>query len=1155
MTAKQGSLPFDTAAASGPTNAAAKGTAATTSRRPAPARKKDSQHGPGQYGPDGHAPNGHGRGGQKPEQQRASRQPAAPREPRQPLQPDMQQPDKQQADQQVPEKLQPDNQQPGHQRPDQQRAGRQPFGAHDEQTSHPDSPRPIRIVSWRADFVQALADHLAAMPANKRAETLVVFPHRRPVRHLQRALADHPDIRKPCLMPEAMSFADMVAAVRRELDPAPLRQAGLLDQVGVLRTIVDSLRDASGGPTDERRDPRPGKRTLLDDLPRDPARFLPWGVRLARLCEELLRQGLTPANLPHVGDEVAPFAAALLEQLGDIFREYVEALPRLGWTTPGADCRFAADNVSHACTSFGARPLILAGFYALSGTEDTLFHALWQSCGAEVFWHTDPALAPEAPAHGREVTKRAVHGRGVRTRAVHGRKETTRSVHGREAHWATIEHQLLLRQWGARTELFPAMETGGCEPTFVEGFDLHSQLSVLQQELQNADDLEQTAVVLPSSGSLPPVLHHLPEQDVNISMGYPLERTSLAQLLETLLTLQENRDTQGRYHWKDTANLLRHPYMKMLRVESGKRLRRVLSTWERAVRTGSAYVHPLDWRPVYGEQPLTEADDETVEPLRQKLVDVCFEGFAHMTSLGAAADALERLAGLLLENGGDVWRTHPLDAECLFRLLDAVVPELRESSLADEDYPAEVVCAVLRQLVADQRVSFEPEPLTGMQVLGMLETRLLSFRRLYVLDAVEDRLPGSSPYDPLLPDALRPLIGLPDSRERDNVAAHNFHRLLQGAGHAVILYQTGVQTGLLDDKSVRSRFVEQLLWEREQRDGALVVADGKRPDGSVPLRAVSFSVSPVPRSVPPVEKTEAIRSALDEQLTTRGLTPTLFDNYLRCPKQFFYSYVCGLRPPREIDESGDNAAFGSVMHAVLQRFLEPHLNSELDPASLNAAELVELFRRMINESDFIHQVRYDTRAALLAAGEWRLRRFLENKPRTTVLALEHTFSTTAIWGGLTIPLRGQADRIDRRSKGLVVLDYKTGSVKKVNKKLWSTQSLWERMDEPQSMDGNELLRDVGKLAPSVQLPLYMHMAREEYAEPPHNAALVELRQQGAEVPLFPAKMDEQEREEAVENQTPALMDFLVRHMRECPTFTPEPSRLCDYCDFRGPCGA
>lgn len=968
------------------------------------------------------------------------------------------------------------------------------------------SAAPIRIVSWRADFVQALADHLAQMPAEQRSEALIVFPHRRPVRHLQRALAQHPQVKKPCIMPEAMSFADMVAAIRRELDPAPLRQAGLLDQVGLLRSVVEELQGE--------------EHTLLGKLPPEPARFLPWGIRLARLCEELLRQGATPSNLLHVSDELAPYAAALLGQIGDIFARYVEALPRQGWSTHGSDCRFAADNVRHACSSFGSRPVIMAGFYALSGSEDTLFRALWQHCGAEVFWHTDPAL-----------------------------------VTGERAHWATEEHRLLLRSWGATAELVAADEPGGCEPTFVEGFDLHSQLSVLQQELAEARDLEQTAVVLPSSGALPPVLHHLPEIDVNISMGYPLERTSLSQLLETLLTLQENRDAQGRYHWKDLANLLRHPYLKMLQTENGPRLRRVLSVWERAVRTGSAHVDARQWLPGYGEPPLAEPHDHLAEPLRNRLMDVCLDGFSDLTTLGRAADALEALTGLLLEHGGDVWRTHPLDAECLFRLLDAVVPELRESSLADEDYPPEVIFAIVRQLVADQRVSFEPEPLMGLQVLGMLETRLLRFRRLYVLDAVEDRLPGSSPYDPLLPDSLRPVLGLPDSRERDNVSAHNFHRLLQGAEETVILYQTGVQPGLLDDKSVRSRFVEQLLWEREKSDGTLVRADRQAADGCTPLRTVSFSVSPVPSDIAPVEKTDDMIRTLDTRLTEKGLTPTWLDTYLRCPKQFFYGYVCGLRPPREVDEDGDRAEFGSVLHKVLQEYFSNRLDSPLQPEDLDADELVDLFRREVAHSDFIEQVRYDTRAALLASGEWRLRRFLRKMPPTTIVALEQPMQSVRQHDGLNIPIRGTADRVDRRENGLMVLDYKTGRVKKVHKKLWTDESLWERISDPAELLGGELLQDVASAASSLQLPLYLHLAYATYDELPANAALVELQTEGAEVALFDKKQDEDLRQRAVLQQTPLLVEYLVRHMRGCPVFEATPSRLCDYCDFRGPCGA
>ena len=62
---------------------------------------------------------------------------------------------------------------------------------------------------------------------------------------------------------------------------------------------------------------------------------------------------------------------------------------------------------------------------------------------------------------------------------------------------------------------------------------------------------------------------------------------------------------------------------------------------------------------------------------------------------------------------------------------------------------------MLLELVRAERVPFEADPLTGLQVLGMLETRLLRFSRVFLVDVTDDRLPGAPIRSPLLPDSLR----------------------------------------------------------------------------------------------------------------------------------------------------------------------------------------------------------------------------------------------------------------------------------------------------------------------------------------------------------------------------------------------------------------
>jgi RecB family exonuclease len=954
---------------------------------------------------------------------------------------------------------------------------------------------PIRIIPWTDRFVEGLGAELAARPDLHRHT--VVFTHDRPRRYLREYFKQCPDLPRPCRMPEISHMGSFVQGIRDELS-GPMRQANRLDRIELLyRTVHDLRREGRG---------------LLGQLPElEREQFLPWGARLADLMEDLFRQDADPVDIRLAGGEVADYASALLEQLSAIHESYLGKLDRLGWTTPGLDLRFAAANTDAAAELFRDRRIVAAGFYALSRSEDMLMKSLWQRGLLEVWWHSDPELAEH-----------------------------------RKGHWAVFEHRDWQRLWRAPVEVYGNATERTPDLRFVEGFDRHSQLKALGEELRAHPEHDDTAVVLPDPGALMPVLHHLPEEDVNISMGYPLDRTPLARLLDILIRLQENRDENGLYLWKDCVALLRHPFIRML---GGDEYRRTLHLHEGELRLGPARVDPRHWEPPFGEAPLDDVLPDAVEPVRREMLGTCLSGFATVETLAALADALEGLGRLLHEHGKDVLNAHLIDAECLYRLLQGTAPALRDTLASHEPFKQPVLFAMLRQELSAERVSFEPEPLSGMQVLGVLETRLLHFRKLILLDAVEERIPGTNPHDPLLPDTLRLELGLPGVRRRDYVAAYNFHRLIKGADEAVILYQSGENPGLLDSKSIRSRFVEQLLWEEEKKLGR-VVEVGK----SDLLRPVTMRSSAVPTDVPGIPVTEEIRAELLKRLEKKPLSPSRLDTYLRCPKLFFFEYMAGIREDsRPEDELSSHV--GNAIHDTLESFLTPHLGRSVDVSGLGADILTSTFEEQLAENSVFRHLPFDVFETIRRTGRERLLSFLHSQGTATPLALEKGYEGSIEFDGRSIPFFGKLDRVDRRQGGIVILDYKTGTIKKPAAKFWEGE-LWDRMasHDPDAPDPL-LLPDLYKSLGSVQLPAYLHIYKNDTGETPWDAALVELKDKGEEKPLFLKKWEEADRAEIIDDMIPRLLGFALRHMTAAQSFEAVTGRHCDWCAFRRSCGS
>ncbi|MBG0791046.1 MAG: PD-(D/E)XK nuclease family protein [Desulfovibrionaceae bacterium] len=965
--------------------------------------------------------------------------------------------------------------------------------------------RPIFLIPWHTDFMAALTDMVAASDAP--ADLTVLFPHNRPRRHLKGLLAAHPGVARPFRMPRMTSISDFVADLHRRLNPQTTALANPLDRVELLYQVAHDLRDRGDG--------------LLARLPKlDREQFLPWGSKLASLMDDLMRQDLEAQDLKYMEGEVPPYAAALLEQLHDIHELYVARLEERGWTTPGLSARYVLGRLDAVAETLEGKTVLAAGFYALSGTEDKLFRFLWERGSLLPVIHSDPALAEDG-----------------------------------HSHWAAAEHAAWLKRWRVQPELPDGIDTAPRQTAvrFCEGYDRHSQLAGLAGDLRACDSLDGTAVVLPDEGALLPVLHMLPAVDAelepNISMGYPLNRTSLARLIETLLQLQENRSAKGRYYWKDVIALIRHPYLRLLGPED-RPLRPVFHQWEAAIRKGEKFLDPLAFEPNWDDPALQKVDGQAVMPLLKDILDCCLTRFESVDTLAGLADCLASLAALLHGQGEKLWHTYLIDAECLFRLTASVIPQLKDAEMSAQAFGRSTLHSFLRSMLAQERVSFEPDPISGLQVLGVLETRLLHFRRLFVLDAIEERLPGTNPYDPLLPDPLRSLLGLPDARERDNVSGYNFYRLLMGADEAVIFYQSGIQPGLLDSKSVRSRFVEQLLWQREARAGRVL----KPEDGVV--RAVTFPASSLPSGPPDIPVTEAMHAALVDKLTAKGLSPSSLDRYLTCPKQFFYSYLTRVRPVDMVDEEGDKSEFGTLVHAALKEFLLPHLGVEKELSKIDPEPLLAAFDESFRASSLFARLPLDTRLGLMETGRYRLKEFVRNQKTATLLALEEPFETRLEIEGLSIPFKGRIDRIERRGQDVYILDYKTGKRTVMpTKNFWQDMELRDRMETfgPDVVDP-DLASDLARAVSSVQLPAYLRLYATAGQPAPANAGLIKLADGGKEQLLFPAKWTEDELAEAVDEVAPLLVESLVRHMVLATRFAPRTGAHCAWCAFTNPCG-
>ena len=997
------------------------------------------------------------------------------------------------------------------------------------------SAEPILVFPWQRPFLPDLKAFLTSTGKGRPGAALLIVPHNRPWRYLTKLYAEQG---YQGLLPKVMTLADVISAWRAQTSASPLHTANVLDRVALLHQCVMDLAQSDEG--------------LAARFARmDMAHFLPWGLRLSNLLEEMLGQRVAVVDLTHVEQEVSDPAASLLGALGRIGKAYVAALEARHWTTPGFDAfTITQDGVAlpRFFTPADDRPVVMAGFSLLTGSEEALLHRLWQA-GGQICLHADPALAL-----------------------------------GATPHWACDAQAAWLRRWKApvRLAVEPTQDEAAHKPriSFFAGYDCHSQLKALHEELARPNNVSikasdaasglasasgapSTAVVLTDSALLMPVLHHLPNKDVNVSMGYPLERSPLNRLLEALLQLQESRTEDGRYYWRNLLQCLRHPYLNLLRVDDGGAaplyLREVLRSIEGKIRGGARFVD-LD---EMARQCAPEIQPALLQLFEDALRVLVRQPGQAETTEGMAL-CLQNICDFLLRNGGDMWRHFPLDAEAMYRLARHAAPVLRQNCLAQTPFPASVLHGIVREVLQQERVPFEAEPLTGLQVMGMLETRLLHFDRVLIVDATDDKLPGNPAQDPLLPDSLRQVLGLPDARRRERATAHTLYRLCAGAREVRFFWQEGIsRSALFDGKKSRSRFVEQLLWEEEQRRGDLLVA-GQEPLGMA--RCVVRSSPVAPKSLP---RTQALHDAM-QALLQKPLSPTRLDVYQQCPLRFAWQYLCKLHPPQEVNEGDDPAAVGTCVHDTLRALYEPYLNKEVRRGDISHETMLARFHESLEKADLRKLLPPDSCLMLEEAAPVRLQRFLDNQPDSTVIvALEKQLDATLLLAGGEYSFTGIMDRIDRRDEHLHILDYKTGGLKLHEGSLWGDILFFRRIDnllaalrqtlppgayepDPQMLEDMEALFDeLRPRLPSLQLPCYVSMAVGCDLGPVGDAALVELRDAGKEHPLFGGLVDE-DLTDAIA-YCHAALSLVLLHMRHAPAFTARPDRHCDWCPYASLC--
>ena len=689
----------------------------------------------------------------------------------------------------------------------------------------------------------------------------------------------------------------------------------------------------------------------------------------------------------------------LWEDMNGVYEKFKASLASEGLAYEGMLYREVVEQISKkGPTLFEGKHFVFVGFNALNRCEEELFDYLQTAGKASFYWDFDNYyLEDQTQEAGFFLRKNLI----------------------RFPNTGYIPECESLRSFSKTMKIVNiASQVGQAQ---VAGAELLTQFS---GEL----NFDETAVVLCDEELLLPVINALPENidKVNVTMGYPLKMTPVFSLISQLIDLQKNaRKSVGEasFYNKDVLKVLSHELVIDFEPLASKELSDLI------LKNNVIY---LSEKKLSGNDIFRQLFDtpQNIIELSDYFLRILKTVFLHWERKSDVEISSKLFASE--ENAPD--ETSAIYREYLYqsylavnKLKDILVNDGIKVFESDNFVSKEAFFRFLLQYLSGLSIPFEGEPLEGLQIMGILETRTLDFKNLIILSMNDGIMPKISSSGSFIPYNLRKVFGLPTIEEQNAMYAYYFYRLLQRAENVTFVYDSG-GGGLFTGE--KSRYLYQL-----QLESPFLIAETN----------MVFSVENIAVQPISIVKDDKVMVRLNNYLNGRKpLSPSAIDKYLTCPLQFYFRYSAGLVEPDEISEEVDAMIFGSLFHDTMEHIYKPFIDKTID---------CDIITGILNNKEFISETiltsfrtvyfkgMKDEEKVVLTGRNWLIyevvnryvNQLLEvDRGRTPfkITGLEKEVRTTIAINESkqNVLIGGIIDRVDHVNGSCYIFDYKTGRV-------------------------------------------------------------------------------------------------------------------------------
>ena len=682
------------------------------------------------------------------------------------------------------------------------------------------------------------------------------------------------------------------------------------------------------------------------------------------------------------------------DRLPGYYNELNEQLDKEDLCYAGSAYRYLSQNIDVLFRERKDRVFLFAGFNALSPSEISIIKQLYQLGRAHVIIDADTFYLND-------------------------------SNHEAGKFLRTLQSELGLKSLPYIADNLLTKET---ELSIIECAQHTGQVKVASTILAtfNKEALNETIILLADESLIAPLMKNLPAtiEKANITLGLPLRSTALRTWIELIFTIQENKiryKTQAIYI-QDLQRFWNHPFTLLLLSEKEKG--DIIRIEQELIKRNSIFVKK--------DRVLTTGN-----------ADKSLNFLLHDWN-GDWLSAIQTIRALNRE----LYNSFGKDDEFEKAILETFDREIIDfENLVREGLP-EMTLKSFKHLFFQhwntKSIAYHGNPIDGLQIMGLLETRLLDFKNIIVLGLNEGKMPPTNPLQTMIPMDLRSYLGLPTPRDKQGLFAHHFYRLLQRCDKIWTTY-TSSQENIGSNEA--SRYLLQLELELS------------RINPNFHLKKEFYSIpndTGLTESVQLVQKTDDIILRLDE-FFNKPISASAINKYINCPLDFYYRYLLEFGEEESIEEEVESNTFGTFIHNVLEELYLPFSRHDKkgqkvipQPPNIVTRDIdlmLQKYEALIRNEFLKH---FDDDASAFESGKNLLsfrmateltKRILEEERKFLLTQTSPVFieyieiemhaqvNITVNGQPKTIALKGFIDRIDSVNGKIRIIDYKSGKVK------------------------------------------------------------------------------------------------------------------------------